>query len=143
MSNFYAIKTIVQKTKGMAADKEVIARTIFREGRDEGSEAYKGIANVINNRKNNSNKNLFGRNVREVCLKKGQFHVWSSVWKDNVSDVQVPPLASEVSNHPDWAKCQALADEVLNNTISDNTKGALYFNQSHGSGVKIGKHWFY
>jgi len=121
----------------MRPTEEIIARTILRESYEKPE--YLPVAWVIFNRV------VSGRfpgkhDPKEVCLAPNQFHVWKAVWGKDV-----PENPASLA-HRDYPICLGFANKMVARippSDRDPTGGALYFNKDHGSGVKIGEHWYY
>jgi len=108
------------------------------------------VANVIHNRFLSHRTQEFGRTYEEIIFKPKQF---SGVGSDLWQKLDMPNLLTQ-REEKIYAECLDLAYTVLNNTIEDNTKGAvLFYNPSKTTPawnwnaiertMIIGKHHFY
>jgi len=121
----------------MVSAEEVVARTILRESFEK-PEGYLPVAWVIYNRAQSGRFRT--KDPKEICLDPGQFHVWKAVWG------KVVPANPASLAHPHYRICLGYAKSIvagLQPSDRDPTGGAAFFNKDHGSGVKIGEHWYY
>ncbi len=107
-------------------DTSLLAALIYCEAGNQPYDGMVAVGAVVMNRVYSGS---FPNSISEVIYQSGQFTPASSGALSSA-------LASGVGDTYYAAAADALAG-------SDPTGGALYFNTSHGSGVKIGDHWFY
>lgn len=150
-----AIGVILFAVKRASAKKQkevqFIAQTIFGEAAGEPYQGRLAVANVIHNRFLSPKKNEFGRTYKEIIFKPEQFSsVGNKLWR---KPVETPNLMTEEEKRI-YNESLDLALQVLNDTIKDNTKGAvLYYNPKKARPdwkwyllkhtVTIGNHKFY
>jgi spore germination cell wall hydrolase CwlJ-like protein len=127
-------------------DLDILARTIYGEGRGE---LYKGgvapliaIANVVVNRKNKN----FAKTVAEVCQAPYQFSCW------NKNDVNYEKIRSVSEENSIFKICVEAAENVLRTKWPDLTDGCDHY---HEKSIKpfwaayrepkriFGSHYFY
>lgn len=130
-----------------------VARTIYAEGKSEGSDGQHAIASVIWNRAGGKCKNLI-----PVISKKAQFSCWakySGGWKDSTYMFKIPAdaLAND-NNKAIWNYCMQLAVQLANEEFTSSIGSRnSYFNREKASqeaidswgkklDLKIGKHEF-
>ena len=106
------------------SDLDLLAALIFCEAGNQPYDGQVAVGAVVMNRIASGS---FPGSVSEVIYQSGQF-----------TPAYSGALASALAS---GTGCYDAASEAL--AGSDPTGGALYFNTSHGSGTKIGDHWFY
>jgi len=109
-------------------DVEIVARTILKEGYEEGSEAYQSVAWVIYNRMMSGQ---YPNNARQVCLQQGQFPCWKSSWTKEAT--VEPDKAADA--HRDYHYCVELAQRVCHYqppNSYDPIDGRLFFREKEG-----------
>ena len=126
-------------------DQEVVARTILKEAGSSSVAGQNAVAWVIYNRLQSGKY----QNAKQVCLKKGQFAVWRSMWGQN----DVPTSSSYSSSTPGYSNCLQLAGKIVNYqppTSVDPTGGCTFFltdtpatRLRHPNGQSIGGNWFF
>ncbi|MDO4476075.1 MAG: cell wall hydrolase [Lachnospiraceae bacterium] len=109
-----------------SSDLELLAALIYCEAGNQPYEGQVAVGAVVMNRIASGS---FPGTVHDVIYQGGQFTPAFS-----------GALASALANGSGANYIGAASDAMAG---SDPTGGALYFNTSHGSGVKIGAHWFY
>jgi N-acetylmuramoyl-L-alanine amidase len=106
----------------------VLARTIYGENRDHGTEGMQSVANVVMNRVA-SGITWWGHDVLSVCLKPEQFSVWNPLTKPALfppdSDYEATVSASETD--PDYVQCLQVARQAIAGTLPDITGGATSY----------------
>lgn len=132
------------------SDQDILTRTILREAGELGKETYESIAWIIYNRLKHNGE--FGKTPKEVCLKIGQFEVWSPFW--GIENIPAEDVDPDIKTHQGYENCSMLADRILRGqepTDNDLTKGALHClsmsgdepHKRHPNGVEINRHWFF
>lgn len=134
----------------MAADIQILARTIYGEARGEyrhvlgGLAALIAVGNVVINRLNQ--KTWYGQTIQEVCQKPWQFSCW------NVNDPNFKLLQAELIMDPMFDICLKVAEGVIAKQWPDLTDGCDHY---HVTTIKpkwavgvapkrqIGRHQFY
>lgn len=115
---------------------DILARTLYGEARNEGDTGIKAVACVIMNRVKEQ-KSMWGKNVKQVCLKPWQFSCWnprnglSLNDKNIVANYQSMMKATDAD--PSFMRCKQIASEALNGSLIDITGGATYY---HTTAIK-------
>ena len=103
--------------------QEVVAETIAREARSQGQAGMRAVAWVIRNRA--MNPRWWGKDWREVCLKRYQFSCWLE------SDPQYARFIMDKSpTTPDgmaYSHAYEIAQEVMEGKGADPTGGADHY----------------
>lgn len=120
----YEETTDTSSQSSSSSDLDLLAALIFCEAGNQPYDGQVAVGAVVMNRINSGS---FPGSISEVIYQSGQFTPASS-----------GALASALAS---GTGCYDAASAALAGT--DPTGGALYFNTSHGSGIKIGDHWFY
>ncbi len=107
-------------------DSTLMASLIYCEAGNQPYEGMVAVGAVVMNRVDSSS---FPDTISDVVYQSGQFTPAYNGMLDSA-------LSSGVGDIYYSAADDAMSGE-------DPTDGALYFNTSHGSGLKIGDHWFY
>ena len=107
-----------------SSDLDLLAAIIYHEAGNQSEEGKIAVGAVVLNRVNSG---LFPNTISEVLYQAGQFTPASE-------------LAATIANGVPQS-CYDAANAAL--AGQDPTGGCLYVNTSHGSGVKIGAHWYY
>ncbi len=131
-------------------DLNVLAQTIWGEARQEGTKGMIAVGNVIKNRAE-ANKKMFGQGIRGVALKPKQFSCWNQgdPNKEKLKDIlQYDKLVSlrksptgepfnewfqkfkntgEYLEYKSYLKAKEIAQQILNGSLPDPTKGAVYY----------------
>lgn len=108
------------------SDKEILAKTIWGEARNQHYEGQQAVANVIMNRvKLNGWR---GGDVRSVCLKPFQFSCW------NKSDPNRPKIMEVTDADPIYKQCLDIAGAAIAGTLPDIIGGSDSY-QVIGSGA--------
>ena len=118
------------KTMPNSKEMECLRNNIYFESRGEHEEGQRAVSHVTINRMND---NKYPDTLCGVTHQKKQFS-WTH---DRYSNI--PPKGEVLDKSMRIAK----STWYHNQLNLDNTNGALYFNQSHRSGLKIGRHYFY
>ena len=122
---------------------DVLARTIYGEGRGESYKGKVAIAWVILNRANNPR--WWGQDIISVCLCPSQFSMW------NTNDPnRIAAMGADVSD-PSFRQCLSAALAATSGMANDPTGGADHYHHrsiktswSEGQRfVSIGNHRFY
>lgn len=93
------------------SDSEILARTIYGEARNQGTDGICAVANVIMNRvKLNGWR---GHDVRSVCLKPFQFSCW------NQSDPNRAKIMAVTTADPIYEQCLEIAGAAIAGTLPD------------------------
>lgn len=125
-------------------DEEILARTLWGEGRGEGRTGMHAIANVIMNRV--AGRKWWGLTVREVCLKPYQFSCWLP------SDPNFAKLKSVGPLDKAFATALDIAGMAANGDLPDITHEATHYKvvgtpaswaKNQKPIVTIGHHEFY
>lgn len=130
-------------------ETDVLARTIWGEGRGEGKAGMEAIAFVILNRVAIAKKfgsYWWGNNIIQVCQKPYQFSCW------NKTDPNFKKLISVSSDDIHFTMAQRIARRAILGFLKDPTYGATHY---HARGIMpkwavdkkpsavIGRHIFY
>jgi N-acetylmuramoyl-L-alanine amidase len=131
-------------------DLSVLAQTIWGEARQEGTKGMIAVGNVIKNRAE-ANKKMFGQGIRGVALKPKQFSCWNEgdpnreklkdiLQYDKLVSMRKSPTGEpfnewfqkfkntgEYLEYKSYLKAKEIAKQVLAGTVSDPTKGAVYY----------------
>ena len=107
-------------------DIRILADTIYGEARGEyerkdgGLASFIAVANVVMNRL--SAQSVYGKTIKEVCLKKMQFSCW------NPLDPNQLILKSESRfQEPLWHTCHRVAKSVSGGAWPDLTRGSNHY----------------
>lgn len=136
----------------MAADVQILARTIYGEARGEynklqgGLAALMAVGNVVMNRLQQDS--WYGATVQEVCQKPWQFSCW------NIRDANFKLLQPEIIMDPNFSICLEVAERIISGQWPDLTAGADHYHTvtmpiipRWAEGIKpkrqIGQHLFY
>lgn len=105
---------------------EILALTLWGEGRGEPVEGQIAIANVINNRFSAMPTKY--KNIGQVCLEPRQFSCWNS------NDLNYPKLLEQAKRFIDnkisdryLMQCLYIARGIINRSFLDNTNGAMNY----------------
>ncbi len=109
-----------------SSDLELLAALIYCEAGNQPYEGQVAVGAVVMNRVASGS---FPNTISDVIYAGGQF-----------TPAYSGALASALANGSGSGYISAASEAMAG---SDPTGGALYFNTSHGSGTKIGAHWFY
>ena len=131
-------------------DLTVLAQTIWGEARQEGTKGMIAVGNVIKNRAE-ANKKMFGQGIKGVALKPKQFSCWNEgdpnreKLKDILQYDKLVSLRKSPTSEPfnEWfqkfkntgqyleyksyLKAKEIAQQILNGSVPDPTKGAVYY----------------
>ncbi len=122
----YVEETEAASTSASADDLTLLASIIYCEAGNQSYEGMVAVGAVVMNRVYSSS---FPNTISEVIYQSGQFTPASNGM-----------LSSALANGVGDTYYSAAQDALAG---TDPTGGCLYFNTSHGSGLKIGAHWFY
>ena len=116
--------------------RQVVALTLYGEGRGEPIEGRIAIANVIRNRVK-AQRAAYGFDYRAVCLKAWQFSCWlPQGGRDNYETVvriarqwiaKEPPLGARMVNECAW-----IADGLLADAFLDTVRSATHYYNPDG-----------
>ena len=120
-----------------AESLEIMARTIYAEGRGEGEIGMKAIAHVILNR-----VGKIGKDIAEVCLRPSQFTSWNE-------GEPYPQVTLE--NNSRMREAMRIALETMEENVDMTSGSTHYHNKSITPKWAMGKvpiflyrnHWFY
>ncbi len=131
-------------------DLSVLAQTIWGEARQEGTKGMIAVGNVIKNRAE-ANKKMFGQGIKGVALKPKQFSCWNEgdpnreklkdiLQYDKLVSMRKSPTGEpfnewfqkfkntgEYLEYKSYLKAKEIAKQVLDGTVPDPTKGAVYY----------------
>lgn len=131
-------------------DLNVLAQTIWGEARQEGTKGMVAVGNVIKNRAE-ANKKMFGQGIRGVALKPKQFSCWNEgdpnreklkdiLQYDKLVSMRKSPTGEpfnewftkfkntgEYLEYKSYLKAKEIAKQILDGTVPDPTKGAVYY----------------
>ncbi len=137
-------------------DLNVLAQTIWGEARQDGVKGMIAVGNVIKNRVE-ANKAMFGQGIRGVALKPKQFSCWNPgdpnreklkdiLQYDKIISLRKSPTGEpfnewfqkfkntgEYLEYKSYLKAKEIAQQILDGTVPDITKGATYY---HTTDVK-------
>jgi N-acetylmuramoyl-L-alanine amidase len=104
---------------------DVFARTLWGEGRGEGTFGMEAIASVILNRvlvaQARGGTYWWGNNIISVCQKPYQFSCW------NRSDSNYKKLQAVTDKDVFFATCIRIARRAMHGTLPDSTNGATHY----------------
>lgn len=96
-------------------DKDAIVRTLYNEARGEGEEGLRAAASTLYNRYR-LNKEQFGKKKwKKICKKGYDGYHGETPSPNNPYDLRA------------YEKCIEIADELLDGSFSDTTKGCTHF----------------
>lgn len=131
-------------------DLNVLAQTIWGEARQEGTKGMIAVGNVIKNRAE-ANKKMFGQGIRGVALKPKQFSCWNEgdpnreklkdiLQYDKLVSLRKSPTGEpfnewfqkfkntgEYLEYKSYLKAKEIANQILDGSLPDPTKGAVYY----------------
>ena len=131
-------------------DLNVLAQTIWGEARQEGTKGMIAVGNVVKNRAE-ANKKMFGQGIRGVALKPKQFSCWNEgdpnreklkdiLQYDKLVSLRKSPTGEpfnewfqkfkntgEYLEYKSYLKAKEIAQQILNGSVPDPTKGAVYY----------------
>ncbi len=152
------IKLLTGKSSGEEKDAsafyndlavDVLARTLWGEGRGEGPQGMEAIAGVVLNRVNIAAKKggyWWGNDIISVCQKPYQFSCW------NRSDPNYKALQAVTDKDIHFATALRIARRALAGALDDITAGATHYHASNilpdwaigqEPTITIGHHIFY
>jgi spore germination cell wall hydrolase CwlJ-like protein len=129
---------------------DTLAQTIWGEARQEGTKGMIAVGNVIKNRAE-ANKKMFGQGIKGVALKPKQFSCWNEgdpnreklkdiLQYDKLVSMRKSPTGEpfnewfqkfkntgEYLEYKSYLKAKEIAKQVLDGTVPDPTKGAVYY----------------
>lgn len=126
------------------AEVRVLACTIWGEARGESIAGQEAVAAVIINRARLPR--WWGRTVKDVCLKPGQFSCWNA---DDPNRVKLDHLSDD---DPAFATALRIARRAMAGVLADPTRGATHYHtleasprwaRRHAPCAEIGHHVFY
>lgn len=106
--------------KSMNGNQYLLAQTILGEAEGENWSGKLAVANVIMNRLEDGR---FGKNLKEVILKKYQFSCWNK-GSPRIKVMENPKRYTDIDT---WEQCRVVAKLVLERDVCDKTKGSLYY----------------
>jgi N-acetylmuramoyl-L-alanine amidase len=131
-------------------DLDTLAQTIWGEARQEGTKGMIAVGNVIKNRAA-ANKKMFGQGIKGVALKPKQFSCWNEgdpnreklkdiLQYDKLVSMRKSPTSEpfnewfqkfkntgEYLEYKSYLKAKEIAQQILNGSVPDPTKGAVYY----------------
>jgi len=128
---------------------DVLARTLWGEGRGEGPQGMEAIASVILNRVAVAEAHggyWWGKDIISVCQKPYQFSCW------NRSDPNYRQLQAVTDKDIHFVTAQRIARRAVAYTLADTTNGATHYHtksilpdwaQGQTPSAMIGNHIFY
>jgi spore germination cell wall hydrolase CwlJ-like protein len=126
-------------------DLEILARTLWGEGRGGSDEGLEAIAAVVMNRLRAPGER-FGRTVAEVCLQPKQFSCW------NADDPNRAKILALKGDEPSLLRCRAIARRAIEGGLADPTFGAVHYHhrairpnwaQGKQASIRVDDHLFY
>lgn len=103
--------------------KDILARTLYGEARNQGDEGIKAVACVIINRANDPG--WWGKDIISVCLKPFQFSCW------NANDPNLPKIKVVTDADKNFAECLQIAHLAVGDALVDITDGATHYYERH------------
>jgi hypothetical protein len=107
--------------------REVVALTLYGEARGEGRKGREAIASVIGNR---VKAKRYGKDLREVCLRKWQFSCWlpqgGAANYESVLDA-ARVLVNGEDMGPVLKECLAIAGDLCEARLADPVKEATHY----------------
>lgn len=101
------------------SERDILARTIWGEARNQGIAGMQAVAAVILNRA--ARPGWWGHDVKSVCLKNRQFAAW------NFDDPNRNKMLALTDADPAYRQCLEVADEALSGNLIDPTGGATHY----------------
>ena len=98
--------------------KNIIARTLWAEARNDGKVGMTAVASVIYNR---ANGNI--ENVIPVIKRKKQFSCWNAMTESDWTNFQIKEKTG-----PEWAEANQIAEEMVTGTFKPTTTANHYYN---------------
>lgn len=139
-----------QSTSAIAADVDVLARTLWGEAEGEPRPGKIAVANVIMNRVYSGNPRRHGSGVQGVC-KKNNGQTWQfSCWGPRVP--RRDKLESVTTQSGSFRECLDIAAMAVKGELEDLTEGSLHYHAywvspSWSAGkdavLVVGDHWFF
>lgn len=109
----------------MDEEKNILAKTIYGEAKEQGLNVMEAIANVVMNRvkraQNYDGNYWWGNTVKNVCLKPFQFPCWG----------QNRVCATPSQDNPIFQMCERIAVRAVKGLLPDNTKGATHYHKKN------------
>lgn len=103
--------------------KDVLARTLWGEARNQTDGGIKAVACVILNRA--KDPGWWGKDILSVCLKPYQFSCW------NANDPNLPKMKAVTAEDKGFAKCLQIAHLAVGGALIDITYGATHYYARH------------
>lgn len=144
-----AVPLFTQETDTIAAQIDILARTLWGEARGESLQGQEAVANVIMNRLALARKRgtfWWGNTIESICRKPYQFSCWNS------NDPNYPKIMQVTLADPVFAQCQRIARRAIRGLLADHTFGADHYHalsvspswaRSDAITATIGNHVFY
>lgn len=104
-------------------DKDILARTMWGEARNQGERGMQAVANVVMNRTRSSR---WPNTPADVCLQTWQFSAW------NTGDPNRAKMQTVTVNDSRFRSALAIAEQALRGQLADITGGADHY---HTNGV--------
>lgn len=98
---------------------DLMARTMWGEGRNQGERGMQAIGNVIKNRADKGG--WFGESIVDVITKDLQFSTW------NAGDPNREKMLAVTKDNPEFAAALAIAADILSGDLADITNGADHY----------------
>lgn len=126
------------------SDREVLAKTIWGEARSDGYVGMHAVCCTILNRA--KRPGWWGKNIREVCLKRRQYSCW------NAGDPNLQKMINVTETDKEYVVALEIADIALDGKLEDitnhsthyHTKSIMpYWARSEEPVAIIGAHMFY
>ena len=102
---------------------DILARTIYGEGRGHSRAVREAIAAVVAHRVNTASergRTYYGETVEEVCMKRAQFGTWSD------ADMTAQAKSATLSD-PIFAESRDIAERLLTGRLTDPIRGAMFY----------------
>lgn len=103
--------------------KDVLARTLWGEARNQSDGGMKAVACVVLNRV--KDPGWWGHDIPSVCLKPSQFSCW------NKDDPNLPKLEAVTAADPVFTKCLQIAHLAVGGALIDITGGSTHYYERH------------
>lgn len=98
--------------------KNIIARTLWAEAREDGANGMKGVASVVFNRAKGKKENIL-----PVISRRKQFSCWNAMTEQDWNNFKMKEKTG-----PIWSEANRIAEEMVTGSFVPSTKANHYFN---------------
>ena len=114
-----------EEVKQTLNNVEVLARTLWGEGRNLPDYELEKITLVILNR---VQSRKYPDNIKDVCLQRWQFSCWNGLYKDYQKGSNTAKVLNASLNDDDYRRCITIAHNVISNYPHNNDlPGVLHY----------------